>query len=344
MFSFSETRRLELERKLIEYKSSDAYLMKLKYVKLKKYLEEVNERQKRALLRNQTFLNEFNGFEAHMKASSSELIEKMVRYGREIKSGLSIQEGGLAQGDKEEGCNEQMPQAARQAGIHAETAVSRSLHHPLPFLMGHCMSACSVQQEPPQTAARPSRLTALQGDETDGHPVQADGDMQLANKPDEQGGKSYIPMGEKMPIGDSNLHSSLLNFTEQKNSTESCSTLPDGESEQSRTADLASDTSVEEVVTHEHLVASAKEVCEQSVLLAPAPEPSISGMWNLCSAVLQHAHPKHKHPEQTKVGERKRRMGMCKAKNKQRELNLGLLHWCQSCSASYKAALSWQPT
>lgn len=51
--------------------------MKLKYVKLKKYLEEVNERQKRALLRNQTFLNEFNEFEAHVKASSSELIEKM---------------------------------------------------------------------------------------------------------------------------------------------------------------------------------------------------------------------------------------------------------------------------
>lgn len=51
--------------------------MKLKYVKLKKYLEEVNERQKKALLRNQAFLNEFNEFEAQMKASSSELIEKM---------------------------------------------------------------------------------------------------------------------------------------------------------------------------------------------------------------------------------------------------------------------------
>ncbi|XP_031459219.1 centrosomal protein kizuna isoform X2 [Phasianus colchicus] len=273
----SETRRLELERKLVEYKSSDAYLMKVKYVRLKKYLEEVNERQKRALLRNQTFLNEFNEFEAHMKASSSELIEKMVRYGREIKSGLSFQEGGLAQGDEEEGCNEQVPQAARQAEIHVETAVSRSLHHPLPFFMGHCMSACSVQQEPPQSAACPSRLTTLQSDETDGHPMQAGGDMQHASKPDEQGGKSYIPTGEKMPIRDSSLHSSLLNFTEQKNSTELCSALPNGGSMQGRTADLASDTSVEEEVTHDHLVASAKEVCEQSVLLAPAPEPSISG-------------------------------------------------------------------
>ncbi|XP_042737474.1 LOW QUALITY PROTEIN: centrosomal protein kizuna [Lagopus leucura] len=274
----SETRRLELERKLLEYKSSDAYLMKLKYVKLKKYLEEVNERQKKALLRNQAFLNEFNEFEAQMKASSSELIEKMeVRCGREIKSGLLFQEGGLARGDKEEGCSEQMPQAARQAGIHAETAVSRSLHHPLPFFVGHCMSACSVQQEPPQSAAPPSTLTALQDDETDGHLMQAGGDVQHANKPDEQGGKSRIPTGEKMPIQDSSLHSSLLNFTEQKNSTAPCSTLPDGGSVQSRTADLVSDTSVDEVVTHEHLVASAKEVCEQPVLLASASEPSVSG-------------------------------------------------------------------
>uniref|UniRef100_A0A8C9EHQ7 Centrosomal protein kizuna n=1 Tax=Pavo cristatus TaxID=9049 RepID=A0A8C9EHQ7_PAVCR len=260
----------------MEYKSSDAYLMKLKYVKLKKYLEEVNERQKRALLRNQVFLNEFNELEAHMKASSSELMEKMVRYGREIKRGLSFQEGDLAQGDKEERCNEQMPQAARPAGIHAKTAVSRSLHHPVPFFVGHCMSACSVQQEPPQPAACPSRLTALQGDETDRHPTRAGGDVQHANKPDEQGGKSDVPTGEKMPIRDSSLHSSPLNFTEHKNPTEICSTLPDGGSMQSRTADLASDASVQEVVTHEHLVASAKEVCEQPVLLAPAPEPSVS--------------------------------------------------------------------
>lgn len=68
---------------------------------------------------------------------------------------------------------------------------------------------------------------------------------------------------------------------------------------QSRTADLVSDTSVDEVVTHEHLVASAKEVCEQPVLLASASEPSISGMWDFCSAVLQHTHPKHALPKHT---------------------------------------------
>ncbi|XP_021246265.1 centrosomal protein kizuna isoform X2 [Numida meleagris] len=272
----SETRRLELERKLMEYKNSDAYLMKLKYVKLKKYLEEVDERQKRALLRNQTFLNEFNQLEARMKASSLELIEKMVWYGREIKSGLSFQEGDLsARGDKEEAYNKQVPQAARQAGIHAKTAVSRSLHQPVPFFMSHCTSACSMQQDQP--AARSGRLTTLQGDEADGHLARAGSDIQRADKPDERDGKSDVPMGEKMPIKDSSLHSSLLNVTEHKNPTELCLALPDGGSVQSRTADLASGTSVEEEVTHKHLVASAKEVCEQPVLLAPIPEPSISG-------------------------------------------------------------------
>lgn len=46
-------------------------------MKLTKYLEEIDERQKRALLRNQTILKELNQFEAHMKTSSSELIQKM---------------------------------------------------------------------------------------------------------------------------------------------------------------------------------------------------------------------------------------------------------------------------
>lgn len=182
----------------------------------------------------------------------------------------------MTHGDKEEGCNEQMPQAARQAGIHVKTAVSRRLHHPVPFFTGRCMSACSVQQEPPQPAARPSRLTALHGDDTDRHPTQVGGDTERDNKPDEQGGKLGLPM-EEMPIRDSSLHNSLLNFKEDKNSSELCSALPNGGRVQSSTADLASDTSVEEVMTHKHLVTSAKEVCEQPVLLAPAPEPSISG-------------------------------------------------------------------
>lgn len=57
--------------------SSFSCRMKLKYMKLKEYLEEINKRQKRALLRNQAILKELNQFEAHTKTSISELIQKM---------------------------------------------------------------------------------------------------------------------------------------------------------------------------------------------------------------------------------------------------------------------------
>ncbi|NXU30835.1 KIZ protein, partial [Thalassarche chlororhynchos] len=154
----SEAKRLELERKLMEYRKSDAYLMKLKYMKLKKYLKEIDERQKGALLRNQTFLKEFDQFEAHMKTSTSEMIQKMEAwYGREIKSVLSLQEGNLsAEGDKEEEYNEQMQQVGKQAGISTRAAVPRGLYHPATAFMGLHTSAVSaagglgVQQKPTQ--------------------------------------------------------------------------------------------------------------------------------------------------------------------------------------------------
>ncbi|XP_076191372.1 centrosomal protein kizuna isoform X1 [Aptenodytes patagonicus] len=156
----SEAKRLELERKLMEYRKSDAYLMKLKYMKLKKYLKEIDERQKGAILRNQTFLKEFDQFEAHMRTSSSEMIQKMEAwYGREIKSVLSLQEGNLsAEGDKEEEYNEQMPWAGRQAGISTGAAVPRGLYHPATVSMGYRTSAISaagglgVWQKPTQPA------------------------------------------------------------------------------------------------------------------------------------------------------------------------------------------------
>ncbi|KAM6271955.1 centrosomal protein kizuna isoform 3-T3 [Spheniscus humboldti] len=144
----SEAKRLELERKLMEYRKSDAYLMKLKYMKLKKYLKEIDGRQKGALLRNQTFLKEFDQFEAHMRTSSSKMIQKMEAwYGREIKSVLSLQEGNLsAEGDKEEEYNEQMLWVGRQAGISTRAAVPRGLYHPATVFMGHHASAISAAE------------------------------------------------------------------------------------------------------------------------------------------------------------------------------------------------------
>ncbi|XP_068531263.1 centrosomal protein kizuna isoform X1 [Anas acuta] len=285
----SETRRLELERKLVEYRKSDAYLIKLKYMKLTKYLEEIDERQKRALLRNQAILKELNQFEAHMKTSSSELIQKMEWYGREIKSVLSLQEGSLsARGDEEE-YNKQNPWVVRPAGIHSGTAMSRGLYHPATIFMGRHMSAAwSMQQKASHAAESHSvpepcshRQAALSSDETGRCFPRVGSDMPCTNKPDKQDAKADVLVREKMPItsgvalAESSMRSSLTNLTERRNPAECHSLSPNRGSVESRTADLNSDISVEEEdVTREHLVASAED--KQPVPVAFVPEPGIS--------------------------------------------------------------------
>ncbi|XP_010214457.1 PREDICTED: centrosomal protein kizuna, partial [Tinamus guttatus] len=207
-----ETKRLELEKELLDYRKSDAYLAKLKYMKLKKYLKEIEERQKKALLRNQTFLKEFIEFEAHMKTSSAEIIQKMeVQYGREIRSVLSHQGSSLsARG--EEG-SEQVPLVARQAGINPGTAMSRGLYHPATIFMGRQMSAISSTEDfsTQQKSFQPTksfsfsdpyscRQAAQSSNVTDSCVVQTNSDMQCLNKPDKKDVGTDLQMGEKMPV------------------------------------------------------------------------------------------------------------------------------------------------
>ncbi|EOA99025.1 Uncharacterized protein C20orf19, partial [Anas platyrhynchos] len=270
--------------------SSFSCRIKLKYMKLKKYLEEIDERQKRALLRNQAILKELNQFEAHMKTSSSELIQKMEEwYGREIKSALSLQEGSLsARGDEEE-YNKQNPWVVRPAGIHSGTAMSRGLYHPATIFMGHHMSAAwSMQQKASHAAESHSvpepcshRQAALSSDETGRCFPRVGSDMPCTNKPDKQDAKADVLVWEKMPItsgvalAESSMRSSLTNLTERRNPAECRSLSPNRGSVESRTADLNSDISVEEEdVTREHLVASAED--KQPVPVAFVPEPGIS--------------------------------------------------------------------
>ncbi|KAM6280955.1 centrosomal protein kizuna [Porphyrio hochstetteri] len=133
--------------------------MKIKYMKLKKYLKEVDERQKRALLRNQTLRKELDRLEARVKASGSEMVQKMAWYRREVRSVLSLQEGdSSAEGDTGEGgCHEQVPWAGRQAGISTRTGVPRGLYHPAAVFVGHHPSAIlatgdlGTQQHPLQS-------------------------------------------------------------------------------------------------------------------------------------------------------------------------------------------------
>ncbi|XP_030910879.1 centrosomal protein kizuna [Melopsittacus undulatus] len=164
---------MELQRKLMDYRRSDAYLMKLKYMKLKNYLREVQERQERARLRNQALLEELDQFEARMKASSLEMTQKMeASYRREVKRALLLGGSDLAARDDQEWDRmEQMP----WAGIRTRTTMPRQLYHPATGSMSHHTSALSAdgglgtQQSPPQptescSAPEPSLcLPSLEG-------------------------------------------------------------------------------------------------------------------------------------------------------------------------------------
>ncbi|XP_071661682.1 centrosomal protein kizuna isoform X2 [Patagioenas fasciata] len=121
----SEAKRLELERKLMGYIQSDAYQIKMKRMKLEKYLKEIEERQKRARVRNQALLKEFDEFEAHLKTSSSEMNQKMAWYEREIKRASSLREGdSSAAGGKEGAAREQVLRAGRPSVVSTRAAVS----------------------------------------------------------------------------------------------------------------------------------------------------------------------------------------------------------------------------
>ncbi|XP_064001786.1 centrosomal protein kizuna isoform X2 [Pogoniulus pusillus] len=137
----SEAKRLELERKLMEYKKSDTYLMKLKYMKLQNYLQEVVERQNGALLRNQALFKELDQLEARMKTSGSAMIQKMHAMEEKLKE-LSLQEGNLsAEGDEQRESSEQLLRIGRQTGMSTQVAMLRGLCHPATVFMGYHRSA-----------------------------------------------------------------------------------------------------------------------------------------------------------------------------------------------------------
>uniref|UniRef100_A0A8C8RTL8 Centrosomal protein kizuna n=1 Tax=Pelusios castaneus TaxID=367368 RepID=A0A8C8RTL8_9SAUR len=88
-----------------------SHRVKINFIKLKKYLKEICERQKNAVLRNQQFLKEFDRIEAHIRTfSSSEALQQLK---------------------------------VILAGINTRTAMSRGLYHPATIFMGRQMSAIS---------------------------------------------------------------------------------------------------------------------------------------------------------------------------------------------------------
>ncbi|XP_058034315.1 centrosomal protein kizuna isoform X2 [Ahaetulla prasina] len=203
----SESKRMELERKMLGYSTPDTSITKLKYTNLKKYLNEICERQKKSLLRNQDLLKEFDCIEAHIRkfASRSESLQKLkVEYEKEIKNRLLVERKDTLKHEMRDATEHQMIPEARQSGINARTAISRGLYHTATIFMGRQMSAVSGIEDfsalqkseltkgfsisDPHSYRQPSQSCYM----TDSCVVQTNNDLQYSNKSDKIDGKTSL--------------------------------------------------------------------------------------------------------------------------------------------------------
>ncbi|XP_021110783.1 centrosomal protein kizuna isoform X2 [Heterocephalus glaber] len=210
----SEKKRLDLEKKLYEYNQSDIYRAKLKYVKLKKYLKDICESEKKAHIRNQEYLKQFEHVEAnvgHFTTSIEKLQELKIEYETQIKKMHLLSKDSL--GIKGELKDEGREKVAVPAGINSKMSMSKGLYQPATIFMGHQMSAFSsigdsrTEQESSQPTKNFSipdphshRQTAPSSRVADSGVVQTPSDMQCLNKSDKVDGKTSLQTGEKTPV------------------------------------------------------------------------------------------------------------------------------------------------
>ncbi|XP_061443948.1 centrosomal protein kizuna isoform X2 [Rhineura floridana] len=282
----------------------------LKYRKLKKYLEEICERQKKSLLRNRDLLKEFDCIEAHIWkfASKSECLQKLkAEYERETKSRQILERKNISKSDERDDIKCQMMPEARQAGINTRTAMSRGLYRTATIFMGRQMSAVSSVEEfsalqksseltksfsisDPYSRRQPSQSSYV----TDSCVVRTNSNLQRSNKSDKIDEKTYLLMGEEMPVTssvsyengitcgltvESKTNNCSSNFVESKMSPELNSLLHGRLSPENRTTDLKSDSScksLEEILTHEHSVQN-EQGSKRPILLVCHPEQLVSG-------------------------------------------------------------------
>ncbi|XP_063658482.1 centrosomal protein kizuna isoform X8 [Pan troglodytes] len=190
----SEKKRLDLEKKLYEYNQSDTCRVKLKYVKLKNYLKEICESEKKAHTRNQEYLKRFERVQAHVVhfTTNTEKLQKLkLEYETQIKKMLRSKD---SLGLKEELTDEDREKVAVQEGINSGTAMSRGLYQPATIFMGRQMSAVSsmgdfsTEHKSPQPTKNFSipdphshRQTAQSSNVTDSCVVQTSNDTQCLN-------------------------------------------------------------------------------------------------------------------------------------------------------------------
>ncbi|KAF6284437.1 kizuna centrosomal protein [Rhinolophus ferrumequinum] len=281
----SEKKRLELEKKLYEYNQSDICRVKLKYVKLKKYLKEICESEKKAHTRNQEYLKQFERVQAHVghfTTNTETLKELKIEYGTQIKKIQLLSKDSL--GVKSELKDEDREKVAVQAGINLGTAVSRGLYQPATVFTGRQMSAVSnigdfsTEQKSPQPTKNFSipdpdshQQTAPSSNVTDSYVVQTNSDTQCLNKSHKIDGKTSLQIGEKTPVTasalseeeqthcleiGSNTRHGKSNLSDGKKSTEVHSLLQERLSPENRTTNLKCDSSSRsegEILTREYI-------------------------------------------------------------------------------------------
>ncbi|XP_069625029.1 centrosomal protein kizuna [Ranitomeya imitator] len=182
-----ELKRLQLEKKMSEYSLSNTYMCRRQCVKLKNSLSEICEKEKKARLRNETFLQDFKSIEARLR--------------------FLVSNSRTSQAAK-------MPQVSRQAEINTSADMSRRIYHPATIFMGRQMSAnssiehCLTQRKSPQPTKsfsicdpHSARQAAINSNVTDSCVVPANSDTQCLNKPDKIDGEtSSFQISQKMPV------------------------------------------------------------------------------------------------------------------------------------------------
>lgn len=300
----SEKKRLDLEKELNEYNQSDMYRIKLKYVKLKKYLKEICESEKRAHIRNQEYLKQFERVQAHFghfTTNTEKLQELKTEYETQIKKIQLLSKDSLGiKGELKEG----REKVAVPAEMNSRMSMSRGLYQPATIFMGRQMSTLSsignfsTEQESAQPTKNFSILnphlhqqTAPSSRVTDSCVVQTPSNTQCLTKSDKVDDKTSLQIGEKTPvtarapseeeqthcleIGSSPRHGES-NLSDGRKSVELCSSPQQRLNPKNRTSDLKCDSysrsegSEEGRLTLEHI-----EVEEESASL-PIPALSVS--------------------------------------------------------------------
>ncbi|XP_044519372.1 centrosomal protein kizuna isoform X3 [Gracilinanus agilis] len=304
----SEKKRLDLERKLYEYSQSDICRTKLRYLKLKKYLKEICESERKAHVRNQEYLKQCHQIQANIGSFTvnTDKLQKLKKeYETQIKKMHLLTKNNLGKKGILQDNDEKVVQVVKPAGINIGTAMSRGLYHPTTIFMGRQMSAISStgdfstqwkSSQPTKSFSisnpHSCQQTAERSNVTDSYGVQMNSDTQFLNKSDKIDGKTSFQIGEKMPVTStalseveqthcleivSNTNNGKNHLPESKKSAELDSLLQERLSPENRTTDLKDDSSYrsegseEGIVTQEH-IERKKERTKHSVSLVPGPE------------------------------------------------------------------------